>query len=302
MCEIVNLLDSTALEADYVSECARIFSSRTNGDLKLVIKHHWQQLPDPENKWIVLINLSDESHGVPVEVLREDVAVIFQPYYVLDKWDLPLDSPKIRPFPLGPTRDFNPSPKPIKDRKYDAFFSGNISKTGSRNTFKTHVDDFLDQSDYNMFINYTDGFNKGISKHEYAQMLSDSKIALCPTGAISKETFRFYEALKSGCIIICEVLPKLWFYEQLMFCHTKWHSIKEAIDFVMSLGDEEMQKISDTNLRLYKTILSPEPIAKYMLNELNKSMEYINKGHAVEVNPEIVRMAKFKAKQLGVQV
>jgi hypothetical protein len=159
-----------------------------------------------------------------------------------------------------------------------------------------HVDNLSSEGDYNMVVNYTNAFNTGMNKNKYAQMLSDSKIALCPTGAISKETFRFYEALKSGCIILGNALPKLWFYEPLTFFHTKWHSVREAVGFVMSLGDEEMQRISDRNLHLYKTTLSPEPIVNYMVDELNKVMDHIRRGEPLEVNPEVIGMAKIKAR------
>lgn len=302
MCEIVNLLEDNALETDYVSECARIFSESVTGDLKLVVKHHGQQLPDSDGKLIVLINLSDESHGAPVEVLRPDVAVIFQPYYVLDGWDMPLHNPKVRPFPLGITTNFQAKPKAIKDRKYDAFFSGSIANTGSRHAFKMHVDNLVSKDKYNIVVNYTKTFNTGLSKNKYSEMLGNSKIAFCPAGAISRETFRFYESLQSGCIIINEALPRLWFYEHLTFFPTKWHSVEDAVDFAMSLGDEEMQKISDSNMYLYNTILSAKPIADYMLRELSGVLDCIKKGETLDINPELLGMANFKARKLGMKV
>ena len=299
MCEVINLLESNALELEYVSECARLMSSQIQGDFKLVIKHHWQPLPPPENKWVGVINLSDESHGVPVEVLRPDVAVIFQPYYILDRWDLPFHNPKIRPFPLGLTNGFQAQPLPIKDRTYDACFSGNISDTGSRNMFKTHIDNVCDLGKYNISMNYTDGFHSGMPKDKYAQMLGESKIAFCPAGAISRETFRFYEALASGCVIIGDTLPKLWFYEPLVFFPVKWHSVEKTIEFVLSLGDEEMQKISDRNLKLCEDMLSPQPISNYMVNEINKIMDCVEQKKTLDIDPTIISMAQAKVNNIG---
>ena len=34
MCEVINLLESNALELEYVSECARLMSSQIQGDFK----------------------------------------------------------------------------------------------------------------------------------------------------------------------------------------------------------------------------------------------------------------------------
>ena len=150
-----------------------------------------------------------------------------------------------------------------------------------------------------MNISYTDGFHGGMDKPEYAEALSDAKIAFCPAGAISRETFRFYEALESGCVIIGDTLPKLWFYEPLVFFPTKWHSVEKTIEFVVGLGDEELQKISDRNLDLCKTMLSPDPISNYMVNEINIVMNAVKEGRQLEIDPTIIHMAKAKANNSG---
>jgi hypothetical protein len=46
-------------------------------------------------------------------------------------------------------------------------------------------------------------------------------------------------------------------------------------------------------------MLSPEPIANYMVGELNKVMDHIRRGEPLEVNPEVIEMAKMKASVLG---
>lgn len=73
----------------------------------------------------------------------------------------------------------------------------------------------------NGIVNATDGFAKGMTQEEYIHTMCRSKFVFCPPGAISKDTFRFYEALESGCVPIVDDIPPLKsssdFYWQRMF-------------------------------------------------------------------------------------
>ena len=42
--------------------------------------------------------------------------------------------------------------------------------------------------------------------------MMDTRIALCPRGT-SFETFRTFEALRAGCVVVAEALPRRWFYD-----------------------------------------------------------------------------------------
>ncbi len=45
----------------------------------------------------------------------------------------------------------------------------------------------------------------------YTEIMADTKIALAPRGS-SVETYRFFEAMRQGCVVICDRLPPHWFY------------------------------------------------------------------------------------------
>jgi len=45
----------------------------------------------------------------------------------------------------------------------------------------------------------------------YTEIMADTKIALSPRGS-SVETYRFFEAMRQGCVVICDRLPPHWFY------------------------------------------------------------------------------------------
>jgi Exostosin family len=48
---------------------------------------------------------------------------------------------------------------------------------------------------------------------EYTELLAQTRVCLVPRGH-SPETFRFFEALRSGCVVVSESLPDHWFYRR----------------------------------------------------------------------------------------
>ncbi len=46
----------------------------------------------------------------------------------------------------------------------------------------------------------------------YSELMADTRICLAPRGS-SVETYRFFEGLRQGCIVVCDRLPPHWFYE-----------------------------------------------------------------------------------------
>jgi hypothetical protein len=55
-----------------------------------------------------------------------------------------------------------------------------------------------------------DGWARGLAE-SYSELLGQTRVCLVPRGH-SPETFRFFEALRAGCVIVCESLPDHWFY------------------------------------------------------------------------------------------
>ncbi len=53
----------------------------------------------------------------------------------------------------------------------------------------------------------TDGFLKGVPPREYLNKLADAKIAPCPGGVITPDTFRIWEALELGCVPLVDLHP-----------------------------------------------------------------------------------------------
>ncbi|MEN8130161.1 MAG: hypothetical protein ABFS45_08180 [Pseudomonadota bacterium] len=186
----------------------------------------------------ILFFISDESSSVRSIYYALQLQASYQ--YIFKSY-LPSELPHTRvfPFQLGYVRDVpRLQIKSIKDRSNDIFFSGNLNPNRvsmynavnpvtralpSRfaNWLIRHLhptlrcqtlDKCIRLSVPNSRIAFTDGFKHGLAGEEYARLLHDSKIALCPKGFISSETFRHIEAMRSGTVIISEELPSTPFY------------------------------------------------------------------------------------------
>jgi hypothetical protein len=51
------------------------------------------------------------------------------------------------------------------------------------------------------------------SAREYSELVAQTRVCLVARGN-SPETFRFFEALRAGCVVVCESLPEHWFYRR----------------------------------------------------------------------------------------
>lgn len=50
----------------------------------------------------------------------------------------------------------------------------------------------------------TDGFAQGLPRNAYLAALADTKVAPCPSGPVTPDSFRLYEALEAGCLPIAD--------------------------------------------------------------------------------------------------
>ena len=255
-----------------------------DNNYRIIVKYDPQELPHyDDEKLNVIISTSRETHGIPNEFHRDDVFVIFQHYYMLDQWDDPWYNALVYPMPIGTIIDGFDSKfiKPLPERKYDFSFIGQIPHTGTRDCFKRNLDNLLETSGdkFKYFVQYTDGFNKGLSADEYLDLLGDTKICLCSQGAYSNETFRFFEAVLMGAIPMVEQLPKLWYYENAPFMHTKWIKLEQSLSVCLNtLQTESARNILYRIAHYAQTVLHPSSLAKILKEKIDYRHQHKDSG------------------------
>ena len=112
-------------------------------------------------------------------------------------------------YPPG-TRDyFSGLAKPKTKRKWDWFFSGQI--THRRRELCVQQLRTMGGGD----LTESQGFAQGLTQPEYYARLEDAKIAPCPAGNLIPDSFRMVEAMEAGCVPIVDYratdnIPGYW--------------------------------------------------------------------------------------------
>lgn len=163
---------------------------------------------------------------------------------------------------------------PVQERSIDVFFSGHLS---SKQRYESMVDNInLIKNDsrrknYNLDFNVTRGFMLGFKGEEYYNKLYNSKIVFCPPGNISKETYRLYEALMCGCVVISPLLPQTQIYKNIPVVQVEDFKNKAALKMFELLEDkEQLKELQRKSIDFWKNTYTQEKIADYIVNKVKK--------------------------------
>lgn len=289
MAELVDLHKEFHLGNRFTLNVASNLAKMLDENYRVIVKYDTYDLPkyDDEIKNIIF-STSREIHDIANDIFEDNVFAIFQNYFSLDRWGNPIHNPISYPMPIGPFVDLDKIPqiKPLHDRKYDFSFIGQIPHTGTRDGFKRNLDRMLEETGdkFKYFVKYTDGFAEGFSREEYLDLLNESRIVLCPCGAFSKETFRFFEILKMGAIPMVETLPKLWYYEEAPMFHCAWQRLDDCLSMSLNyLYSEKCKLAIDRLIRYNMTVLDENNLAAHLFDKI-KFKESLDKK---EVNKAI---------------
>lgn len=85
------------------------------------------------------------------------------------------------------------------DKVHDWSFSGQVTHDKRKQCVEE-----LKKIDGNGYLRETKGFGQGAEYEEYLDIMAHSKFVMCPSGPVSPDSFRLYEALEAGCIPIAD--------------------------------------------------------------------------------------------------
>lgn len=211
----------------------------------------------------VVFSFSDENNRLPDYANDKDVVVIFKCYAPYEP------HPKLCPIPLPYKAGFKSASRSYTDRSISLFFSGH--KNGkTRENLAKQLETF---SPIAAHINFTESFGAGYSMAKYAEILGDSRFAICPPGNNS-ETFRHTEAAMSGCVIISGPQAAFWYNYEVPFIYiNEWEELPAVYD-ILSKDTKLCEKLSQDTLDYYNKYLNVEAVSKVCVktlkHELNK--------------------------------
>jgi hypothetical protein len=97
----------------------------------------------------------------------------------------------------------------------------------------------------------------------YSYEMMRAKICVVPRGT-SFETFRFFEAIRYGCVVITEALPRRWFYDGSPAIQLRnWAKLEETLVALLRDG-ELMQRKHTAALEWWKNVCSEAAVGTYI--------------------------------------
>ena len=218
---------------------------------------------------VIVIQTSDEAHGVPSYI--DDVFMVFKFYQPVE------NAPgNLRVLPLGCNQDVPPyKPLSMTDRSVDLFFSGREHR---REPFFKAMDAVypdgqgrLQGRELNIDIARAAEFRAGLSGDDFGRQLAKTRIALCPRG-VSHETFRVYEALRAGAVVVAERQHRTWFNDDWPVIEIDdWQHIGRVVDTLLP-NTAALQQFSEAGHNWWRDVCSPAAIGHFMVRECVSAM------------------------------
>lgn len=184
--------------------------------------------------------------------------------------------------PLGYYTYEDSSYIPIKERENDLFFAGSVQHiTGQKKAVRrpkelarSRMEKSLSEinesyPDIKVKATMTGSFQESIDNdnNSYLKNMMNTKICPIPRGA-NLETFRFYEAIRYGCIPIGEAFPKDYFYKGAPIIRlNNWSKMSDIV--INLLKDEQrLQEMHQESMQWWKDICSEEASANFMFAKI----------------------------------
>ena len=193
------------------------------------------------------------------------------------------------PFPLGYFRQSDLPVREILTRTCDVSFVGSVQnapsqglfskiksllrspKTLSRLSMVSQVSQWQNPKSHNIDVRLTSQFphaEKSSELSDYSEKMMNSKICLSPRGT-SLETFRYFEALRYGCVLISEPVPHHWFYQGSPAIYLKdWGQLPALIEALLSDSDR-LVELHQEALRWWQNKCSPAAVSAQMQRDLS---------------------------------
>ena len=122
-------------------------------------------------------------------------------------------------------------------------------------------------------IHFTEWFGKGYPPEEYARILANTQIAICPPGFVSHETIRHWEAMRLGCVIISAPLPAIPFYEGSPIIQLEdWSELRPLLDRLLA-DPADLLKRHLAMREWWESVASEPAVARYMARIIRSGSE-----------------------------
>ncbi|MDQ4137427.1 MAG: glycosyltransferase family 47 protein [Actinomycetota bacterium] len=207
--------------------------------------------------------------------LRQNIYDI--PIGYSNQLDLPMKEMAARPYDIGFAGSINHEAYRVWSPK---FYLG-TPKSRSRRRMIQSVEEIARQHpEYRVKLSITSSFRESrtADARAYSEELMDTKVCLVPRGA-SLETYRFFEAIRYGCVVVTEALPPRWFYDGSPAVQVEdWGMLPRVLPEL--LDEATLERMHQESLRWWTTTCSEAAVGAYMAEMLNRTAEKLPPGGA----------------------
>jgi len=182
--------------------------------------------------------------------------------------------------PLGYARQADLPVKPFATRRFSVSFIGSIAqehfrwwsprnfigtpKSIARARMSQSLQRIAESALNEIYFSRTGSFTESILSdgRQYSEIMADTKIALAPRGS-SVETYRVFEALRQGCVVICDRLPPHWFYKESPIIQLDdWRDLEAKVNDLLS-NQENLMTLHHKSLSWWEAMCSEMAVGKF---------------------------------------
>ena len=194
--------------------------------------------------------------------------------------------PRVVDVPLGVRALYHRDFVPFAERQYDVMFAGSLVNEPGEEARRVPTQkvrfrrEFLDELDRTQRALSDVAFCvRTVPSHwtamqsvgVYLDELMQSRIALCPRGS-SLETYRFFEALRFGCVPVYEALPRRPYYRGSPAVHCPdWSRLPDVIRDLLA-DRKGLQQRHEAALKWYEQHVAPAAVAAMVTSAVSRQV------------------------------
>jgi hypothetical protein len=199
----------------------------------------------------------------------------------------PGSPPAVTTIPLGTYNQLDLPVVPIEQRSTDLFFAGSVEhkaslrhrlgpKSLTRHDMLTAVRRLAEQRPglrLDLRLTPDFGASAAAAPGDLSRGLMDSKVCLAPRGT-SVETFRLFEGLRAGCVVVAGRLPPHPFYAGAPVIQLdRWSELDRALPPVLDLP-AELRRLHGEALAWWRDHCSEEAVGRFLAEKLNETTQH----------------------------
>jgi hypothetical protein len=188
---------------------------------------------------------------------------------------------RIFPIPIGYFDQLDLPVTPILERPTDVFFAGSVAHfagdaplarrviPSAKAVARREMLAALDRTspDLRVELQLVTGFAAGapgsLPADEYSRRLMASRVCLAPRGN-SVETFRLFEGMRYGCVVVCDPQPRRWFYDGApVVTVTRWRDLPRILDGLLS-DEAGLRQRHEATLGWWRERCGEDALGAYM--------------------------------------